>query len=534
VSIRVPPSLRPAAGIGRTGLAAALLALAACAGNETRSAGADGMLYARGLDAVGDLYIAPISSRRMALAGVARLSRLDPGFRIADGLGTGFADALTVSYDGRDIAYFAVPADTDSRQWGGLIANVINTAKQASPHLAALPQETIDTAIFNGVAAALDRFSHYSPPEMARDQRAARDGFGGVGVTLDSVDKLFRVTAVAPQSPADQAGIRPEDQIVAINGAATAGCPHHEVLQQLRGPIGSAIAIKVLHPGSGQPSDLQLRRAYVVLPTVTMSLDGNVAVLRITSFNHNTTQRIATEITEAQRKAGGRLAGIVLDLRGNPGGLLDQAVSLTDLFVNDGPIIATTGRNPAAHQYFAAAGDSIAPKLPIVVLINGGSASASEIVAAALQDAGRAVVVGSSSYGKGTVQTVLRLPNDGELVVTWARLVSPAGYLLQSHGVVPTVCTADLGDDANALDVGLRRLSAAAPGTGLAFSPRAGLDEQAWAELRQSCPPRHGSPDIDLKLAERLLAEPRLYSQAIISLPAAPRLAQRASMPSVP
>jgi carboxyl-terminal processing protease len=329
---------------------------------------------------------------------------------------------------------------------------------------------------------------------------------------------------VAPQSPADRAGIRPEDQIVAIDGVATAGCPRQEILHQLRGPIGSRIAVRVLHPGAPSPRELQLNRAYVVLPTVTATRDGDIAIFRITSFNHSTTQRIAKSLAEAMQSSGGRLAGVVLDLRGNPGGLLDQAVSLTDLFLHDGSIVGTVGRHPASHQYFAASGDAVAPKLPIVVLLNGGSASASEIVAAALQDAGRAVVVGSSSYGKGTVQTVLRLPNDGEMVVTWARLMTPSGYLLQRHGVVPTVCTTDLPDDAGGLEAGLQRV--ASPTGKLAFSPRGKLDERAWAELRQSCPPRHGAPAVDLKLAERILADPKLYGAALQALPGGTRLAQ--------
>ena len=163
---------------------------------------------------------------------------------------------------------------------------------------------------------------------------------------------------------------------------------------------------------------------------MTVSRDDGIAIFHISSFNQDTTQQLVADLDAAQREMGPQLRGIVLDLRGDPGGLLDQAVSLADVFIAKGPIVATVGRNPASRQFFEASGDSIAPLMPIVVLVNGGSASASEIVAAALQDAGRAVVVGTASYGKGTVQTVLRLPNDGELTLTWARLVTPSGYLL--------------------------------------------------------------------------------------------------------
>jgi carboxyl-terminal processing protease len=150
-----------------------------------------------------------------------------------------------------------------------------------------------------------------------------------------------------------------------------------------------------------------------------------------------------------------------------------------------------------------------------VVMINGGSASASEIAAAALQDAGRAVVIGTSSYGKGTVQTVLRLPNDGELVLTWAELIAPAGYSLNGHGVVPTICTSGLGNDPQSIATALQRASAAASPEPLAITPRASLDEQDWAALRNSCPPRPGDRPVDVAVAEGLLADPVLYSQAL-------------------
>ena len=530
MSIGALPLSPPARAIAQAGVVFGVLALAGCAGQERLPADAEGQLFARGLDEIAGLYIEPVSSRRLALSGAMGLARLDGKLAVSDGFATGAANALALSYDGRDIGLYAIPPEAKSGEWAGLLTTLIAAAKQASPRLAALPQETIEKAVFNGMTATLDRFSHYSTPEVATDQRAARNGFGGIGVTLDTTDDTFRVTAITPHGPADRAGIRPEDQIVAIDGVATAGCPHQDVVHRLRGAVGSTVAVTILHPGMAQARDLRLHRDYVVLPTVSMSRDGDIAVFQIASFNRSTTQRVAEGLAQAQRRTNGRLAGIVLDLRGDPGGLLDQAVGLSDLFIHDGPIVSTVGRHPAARQYFAAAGDSVAPHLPIVVLINGGSASASEIVAAALQDVGRAVVIGTSSYGKGTVQTVVRLPNDGELTVTWARLITPSGYFLQRHGVVPTICTADLGgDDAGALETGLQRVAASVPGAGLTLRSRASLDERAWTALRASCPPRHARRAIDMKLAERVLDDPKLYSEALHALmPASTRFAQRA------
>jgi carboxyl-terminal processing protease len=263
----------------------------------------------------------------------------------------------------------------------------------------------------------------------------------------------------------------------------------------------------------------------VILPTVHVSRDGGVATFQVASFNQNTTQQIVEAFGAVKREMGPQLRGVVLDLRGNPGGLLDQAVSLADVFIANGPIVSTVGRHPASRQYFEASGDSIAPHMPVVVLINGGSASSSEIVAAALQDTGRAVVVGSASYGKGTVQTVLRLPNDGELTLTWAQLVTPSGYFLHQHGVVPNLCTSDLGDDDTSVQVALQRATASSAASALAPRARASLDEDAWSQLRRSCPARQGDHQIDVKVANLLLADPVLYSEAVHAISPSQNLA---------
>ena len=201
-----------------------------------------------------------------------------------------------------------------------------------SPKLAALSPDAAEQAVLHGVTAALDRYSRYASPDVAQEQRAAREGFGGIGVTVDPGDAMFRVTAVTPQGPADRAGIRPEDQIVSVDGVATSGCLHQDVMHRLRGPVGTPVAVRILQAGMSQPRELRLNRAVVYEQTVTVSRNGGILVLRVNSFNHNTTKRIAEVLAEAQRQPG-QLTGVVLDLRGNPGGLLDQAVSLADLFL---------------------------------------------------------------------------------------------------------------------------------------------------------------------------------------------------------
>jgi carboxyl-terminal processing protease len=507
-------SLRPAAAPLRACSLLLLVALAACAERQALPNDPTGRLFARGLDEISDLYIAPVSSRRLVLGAAARLSRLDDKFSVAETPGPD-ETYLVLSYAGNEVAGYPIPSHDDPHDWGGLMGRLVTDAKAASPSVAALPEDQIDKTLFDGITAGLDRFSRYSSPEAARDQRAVRDGFGGIGVTLDTSNDQFRITVVTPHSPAELAGIKPDDRLVAVDKVPTAGHSHSDVVHALRGPILSTVEVTVYRPSRAQNRTFHLQRELVILPTVTLSRDGDIAVIQVTSFNQNTTQQIVEALGTLKQEMGPQLRGIVLDLRGDPGGLLDQAVSLVDVFVPSGPIIATIGRHPASRQFFEASGDSVAPQIPVVVLINGGSASSSEIVAAALQDAGRAVVVGSASYGKGTVQTVLRLPNDGELTLTWAQLVAPAGYLLHEHGVVPTLCTSDLGEDDHSVQIAMQRAVASSPAQPSATRARASLDENAWAQLRRSCPARQGDHEIDVKVAKRLLADPVLYGQAV-------------------
>ncbi|HJU20649.1 MAG TPA: S41 family peptidase [Stellaceae bacterium] len=261
-------------------------------------------------------------------------------------------------------------------------------------------------------------------------------------------------------------------------------------------------------------------------PTVTEAVQDGIVIFHLAGFSRDTAARLAAELRRSQSLLGSGLRGIVLDLRGDPGGLLDQAVGVSNLFIAQGPIAATIGRNPASRQFFAASGTAIAPKLPLVALVDGGSASASEIVAAALQDDRRAVVVGSASYGKGTVQRVLPLSNGGELIVTWALLVRPSGYLLDRHGVIPAVCTSARADDSRSLraepprddvarDVVRGEATAPAGPPAPPLRSAAALGEADWLRLRRACPARTDDPPNDLAEAERLLADPVLYRDAL-------------------
>jgi carboxyl-terminal processing protease len=492
-----------------------LLALFGCADGGTTQQKSDrttGRLFARAYDEVANFYIEPVTPKDVAIPALKRLSTIDP--------------ALSVSLEGGDVVLrdaaaverFPQADARDARGWGDLTAAILAAADHHSPTVSAMPVDRRDKTLFSGITGTLDRFSRYSSPEAAREEHASREGFEGIGVSLDYTDDEVRIAAVIPGGPAERAGLQIDDRIVAIEGEPTASMSHEDVVKRLRGPTDSHVDVTLMRKGEPVPLTRTVARAYIVVPTVTTRREGPIAIVRIASFNEHTTDVLREEFGKVRKAAHGTLRGIVLDLRGNPGGLLDQGVSVADSFMSSGRIISTVGRNPGSIQEWDARYGDIGDGLPMAVVVNGGSASSAEIVAAALQDSGRAVVVGSSSYGKGTVQMVLRLPNDGELILTWARLVTPAGYILHEHGVVPSICTSGAGDDAASLAAVMNR---SATFDRAAAKPRASLDEAGWTGLRNSCPGETKDHEVDLRAAERLLSSPSLYARLVhVELPA--------------
>ncbi len=494
------------------------VALAACATPQARPRpqAATTRLIARGLDDIRNFYIEPVSNRKLALFGARNLLRQGGTLMVGESSRPGGGREFILTGGSRLLGTFVEPENNDIRGWARLLARFLAMARAHAPKLAALDRQKLDTALFDGIAGALDRFSRYSPPAVTRAERALRNGFGGIGVTLDDSKKGLVVIAVLPNGPAARAGLRPQDRILAINGKASSALAENEIIAQLRGPIGSALKLAVYRPHPPRKMNLRITRGRIVIPAVRVRETGGIAIFTIASFNKSTTAIVARRLLSAKRRP---LKGVVLDLRGNPGGLLEQAVELVDLFVQKGAIAASFGRNPLSDQYFVASGDSIAPNLPVVVLIDGESASSAEVVTAALQDLGRAVVLGSSSYGKGTVQTVQPLPNGGSLTLTWARLVTPEGYLLERHGVVPNLCTSGPGRGSRSPESLIRETRAA---TGALAKPRRALDAAGWAALRRFCPSRRKDRALDLEVALRLLSDPQLYAQALRLVPAAP------------
>ncbi len=506
---------RPSASRRRSiAVALAFLALAGCNGTPAWRGTAEQeiRLYQETYKDVARYYIEPMTPEALAMSGLRSLTAVDAEVSVARE-----GDAVVLRYAG-DAARFAAPAPNDANGWAAVTAAATAAARAQSPALAAFSAERMEQTVIDGSLRALDRFSHYSAPEVARERRAARDGFGGIGVSLDQEDADARVVEVLPDTPAAEAGIQVDDRILAIDGVETAMLSRDEIVHRLRGPSDSVIELSIRRAGVPGPLSFSVRRARIVPPSVTLTEENGVARLRVAGFNQQTAQSLGALLRQAHRDMGAKLRGIILDLRGNPGGLLDQSIDVSSLFLDGVPISSTVGRVAESIQFFSAPHHE-AERLPMVVLINGGSASAAEIVAAALQDNGRAVVVGSASYGKGTVQNVQPMPNDGELTITWARLITPAGYVLHQHGVVPTICTARLPDNAAGLGAAL------AHGIGISSAelrqPRATLDEAGWQRLRDACPGQQEDHAIELEAAYRLLADRALYARALHHAPAA-------------
>ena len=302
-------------------------------------------------------------------------------------------------------------------------------------------KELIEAAI-NGRLTSLDPHSGYLAPEDFSDMRVQTRGeFGGLGIEVTQEEGFVKVVAPMDGTPADAAGIEAGDFITHVDGESVLGLTLDEAVDMMRGPVGSEIIITVVREGATEPFDVSIIRDTIKLTAVRARVEGKSVVLRVTTFNDQTYPNLEDGLKTAIEEAGGMDAvdGIVLDLRNNPGGLLTQAIKVSDAFLEKGEIVSTRGRDPADSERFNATPGDLAEGKPIVVLINGGSASASEIVTGALQDHRRAIVVGTKSFGKGSVQTVIPLRGDGAMRLTTSRYYTPSGRSIQALGIAPDI-----------------------------------------------------------------------------------------------
>ncbi|WP_170480090.1 S41 family peptidase [Ruegeria arenilitoris] len=301
--------------------------------------------------------------------------------------------------------------------------------------------ELIEAAI-DGMLTSLDPHSSYLSPDDAEQMRVQTRGeFGGLGIEVTQEEGFVKVVSPIDDTPADEAGIEAGDFITHVDGESILGLTLDSAVDLMRGPVGSEIVITVVREGEPEPFDVTIIRDTIKLTAVRARTEGTSVVLRVTTFNDQTYPNLKEGLEEQIEEVGGieNVNGIVLDLRNNPGGLLTQAIKVSDAFLEEGEIVSTRGRDPADGERFNATPGDLSAGKPIVVLINGGSASASEIVAGALQDHNRAIVVGTKSFGKGSVQTVMPLRGDGAMRLTTSRYYTPSGRSIQALGVSPDI-----------------------------------------------------------------------------------------------
>lgn len=292
----------------------------------------------------------------------------------------------------------------------------------------------------NGMLAALDPHSGYLNDDNFKDMQVQTRGeFGGLGIEVTQENGLVKVVTPIDDTPAFRAGIKPGDFITHLDGKPMMGIGLSEAVDMLRGKVGSKLVLTLRREGIAEPIKVSLVRDIIKIQSVRSRVEGDVGYIRVTSFNDHTETGLKKAFEDIKKELGSKLKGYVLDLRNNPGGLLEQAIAVSDAFLDKGEIVSTRGRNEKDTRRDNATPGDLAESLPVVVLINGGTASAAEIVSGALQDHRRAIILGTQSFGKGSVQTVVPIPGQGAMKLTTARYYTPSGRSIQAKGIEPDI-----------------------------------------------------------------------------------------------
>ena len=456
--------------------------------------------------------LAPVTPPQLTLWGLHGLSSIDPQL-VADEQG----DELRLSAGTRLLFQRPAPPGNDATAWGQAAADMAASAWTTSPALRQAGTQGVIQGFFNEMFNHFDPYSRYIAPRGAVLERDRLAGQGGAGISLVGNGRVV-ISDIVPDGPAQDAGLRVGDRILSVDGVPVRGQTADEVMNQLNGPRDTHVVLRVRgRDGSVRTADIV--RALVPPETVFANGDGALLVIRITAFSSNTAQRLSQAL-EAGLHGPVAPHGVVIDLRGDRGGLLRQAVTAVALVQNEGLVVTTAGRHPQSVHEWRVEGGDLTNGLPLVVLVDGHSASAAEIMAAALADRGRAVVVGSVTLGKGLVQTITQLPDGGELFVTWSRVLAPLGWPLQGLGVMPQVCTslghAETKRQLHDLLHGIVDMAAPLQASREARAP---LDPERVLALRDACPAAEGGDD-DVEAARFLVEHPPAYQAALIGGPA--------------
>ncbi|MFL5282319.1 MAG: S41 family peptidase [Rhodopila sp.] len=466
-------------------------------------------VYGEALSFIAPRILEPVPVTQLTVWGLQSLTTLDPIFRV------GAEDGRLQLFRYSDLVLETeAPKDGAPAVWARTATELTAASYRLSPQLRRAGTQGVIRGFFDEMLGRLDPYSRYVPPLQASAERARRAGRSNIGLTVGLRGSLIEVQGVVRDSPAAIIGIRPGDTLWAIDGQRTRGQDPVTIAALLAGPEGSTVTLS-WRGRDGRTREAQLTRVMVAAETVFAQRAAGVLVLRVTSFSNTTASHLALSVQDAMTEPH-PADGIVLDLRDNRGGLLRQAVTAADTFLPAGVVAVTTGRDPDANHIWRSAEGELAENVPLVILVDGRTASSAEILAAALADRGRAVVVGSSTVGKGLVQTIDPLPDGGDLFVTWSRVLAPLGWPIQGLGVLPQVCTSRGQDTLNrqlaALSTGFQPMAAAIRRQRAARAP---VSSTEVLEIRAACPGAEGRA-ADMDAARALIANPAAYAAALL------------------
>ena len=333
----------------------------------------------------------------------------------------------------------AIAASSDTYRELNLFGDVFERIR--SDYVEVPDERLLIESAINGMLAGLDPHSSYLTPDSFKDMQVQTSGkFGGLGIEVTMEEGILKVIAPMDGTPAAKAGVLSNDQIIALDGESVIGLSLSDAVDRMRGAIGTPIMLTIQREGAEQPIDVEIVRAEITVQAVRSRQEDNVGYIRVSSFSEQTFDGVKNAIAKLNKDIGAdKVQGWIIDLRNNPGGLLDQSIAISDAFLDQGEIVSTRGRRSDEMQRYNAHVGDLADGKPVIILINGGSASASEIVAGALQDHRRATIIGTRSFGKGSVQTIVPLGADGALRLTTARYFTPSGTSIQAKGIEPDI-----------------------------------------------------------------------------------------------
>ena len=463
------------------------------------------------LDFLGPRTLEPASPRQFVLWGLNGLTAIDPSLTVDVR-----ANMVRLVTPQHVLLELRAPAHTDLAGWTRAAVAFAAAGWHASPTIRAAGQQALLQSFFDELFNHLDPYSRYIAPTQADTDRDNREGGNaGAGFTIGRTGRVAVIGAVNANGPAFQAGVYTGQHLITVDGHATRNRDRATIAGWLDGAAGSVVTLTLSDRG-GPAQTIRLTRERVPPETVFAFYSGDIVVLRVTGFSNDTAQEMSEFLDQAMQAGARPVRGLVFDLRGNRGGLLQQAVTSVALVLDRGVAVTTRGRAPHSNHIWGVRGGDLTNGLPLVVLVDGRTASAAEIMAAALADHRRAVVVGSTTLGKGLVQVIAQLPDGGELFVTWSRVIAPDGWPLQGLGVMPELCTS-LGQ--SALDRALDDLSDGILDNARAVRQsrlaRAPLPMARILEIRQACPAAIGT-DADLAAAGVLIDHPLSYQAALV------------------